>query len=239
MNMKKLTLAGLVLGAGLLLSACGGGGSASVLTISGTAAVGAPIVLGTVTATCKQGTGSVTSDGNGAFTVTIADGEGPCLLKIVQPNGVPLYSITSGSAARQTAHITPLTNLLVEYLSNVPGMQAADPASWFALPAARALLTDTTALATRVTQDFLPVVQALLNNAGSSTTVSLSTDFLFGSNFTPTAGNPIDDLLEELAAKNVVTATGEPAPSTATILETSASDDTAVTAPTGATGASS
>lgn len=241
MNTNKLSLAGLLLGASLLLAACGGGGGGgggSSLTVRGTAALGAPIAGASVTATCKRGSGSVTTNSDGSYTVVIGDGEGPCLLKLTQANGVPLYSITSGSGATQTTNITPMTNLLVEYLSNVPGVTAADPASWFAQPAARALLADTTALSTRVTQDFIPALQTLLSNAGSSLTLPVSTDFLLAS-FTAAPGNTTDDILEELAAQSVVTATGEPAPSTEAALETSASDDSAVPPATGATGASS
>lgn len=133
-----------------------GGGSGSVLTLSSTAATGAPITGQAVTATCKSGTATVTTNSNGSYTADIVGGEGPCLLKITLAGGGALYSITSGSGASQTANMTPMTNLLVSYRSNVPGITAASPETWFAQPAARTLLASTTNLKTRITNDFIP-----------------------------------------------------------------------------------
>ena len=165
MRLTKLSLGCLVLSGSALLTACGGGGgggsASSDLTLRGTAATGLPLV-GTVAANCKTGTGTAVSNLDGSFTVVVNNGVGPCLLAITPTGGATLYSFTSGSGATQTANITPMTNLLVGYLRNVPGMSAADPVAWFALPAVKALLADTAAVTARIVNDFVPALKMLL-----------------------------------------------------------------------------
>ena len=233
MRMNKISLACVVLGGSALLAACGGGGDGdAALTVKGTAAVGAPLV-GAVTATCKTGTGSATSNSDGTYTVAIVGGVGPCLLKIQPATGATLYSITSGSGATQTANITPMTNMLVTYLLNVPGMKAATPEAWFAQPVVKTLLTDTTGLSTRITRDFLPTLKALLPTLSVN-----STDFLFTA-FVANPASATDADLEKLKTAGVVTSTGAPSAATASALATSAANDTPVVGATGATGAGS
>ncbi len=107
----------------ILLSACGGSGSSSSSTsgssisISGVAATGAAISGGTVEAKCQSGTGTATSSTDGTYTVTIAGGSQPCILKATDPvTKVELFSLVeSGSTA---ANITPVTSLVV---ANVVG----------------------------------------------------------------------------------------------------------------------
>lgn len=156
----------MVLGGSLLLAACGGGSDGpglSSLTLNGTAATGAPVVGGAVAASCKNGKGTATSNGDGSYTVVINNGAGPCLLSITAsaPGSIPMFSITSGSGATQTANITPMTNMLVEFLRSVPGMNAASPEAWFALPSVGALLADTAALNKRIVADFIPALTTL------------------------------------------------------------------------------
>lgn len=233
MRMNKISLACVVLGGSALLAACGGGGDGdAALTVKGTAAVGAPLV-GAITATCKTGTGSATSNSDGTYTVAIVGGVGPCLLKIQPATGATLYSITSGSGATQTANITPMTNMLVTYLLNVPGMKAATPEAWFAQPVVKTLLTDTTGLSNRITNDFLPALKALLPTLSVN-----STDFLFTA-FVANPASATDADLEKLKTAGVVTSTGEPSAATASALVTSAANDTPVVGATGATGAGS
>lgn len=236
MRFSKFPLASLVLGCSALLAACGGGGGGgSFLTVNGTAATGAPLV-GTVTATCKTGTGTATSNPDGSYTVLVSNGVGPCLLSITS-GSTTLYSVTSGSGATQTGNITPMTNLLVSYLTKVPGMTAADPVAWFALPAAKALLTDTTALTTRITADFIPALKTLLP-ALSLTTANAN--FLFTA-FTasPTASTTDADLellktaVSPITGAPLVSLTGAPASATTSSLTAAASNDTPVVVPTG------
>ena len=234
MRMNKISLACVVLGGSALLAACGGGGGDgdAALTLKGTAAVGAPLV-GAITATCKTGTGSATSNSDGTYTVAIVGGVGPCLLAIKPATGATLYSITSGSGATQTANITPMTSMLVTYLLNVPGMKAATPEAWFAQPVVKTLLTDTTGLSTRITRDFLPTLKALLPTLSVN-----STDFLFTA-FVANPASATDADLEKLKTAGVVTSTGAPSAATASALATSAANDTPVVGATGATGAGS
>ena len=211
----------------------GGGGSGSALTVNGTAATGAPLV-GSVTATCKTGTGTATSNLDGSYTVVVNNGVGPCLLAITPTGGVTLYSITSGSGATQTANITPMTNLLVNYLRNVPGMTAADPAAWFALPSVKALLADTAALTARIVTDFIPALQTLLPTLSVA-----NAGFLFTSFVASPTGSATDADLEKLKTAGIVLATGLASPAATSALTAAASNDTPVVAPTGATGAGS
>ena len=235
MKFNKVSLACLVLGGSVLLAACGSGegGGDLALTLKGTAATGAPINGGAVTATCKIGNGNATSNSDGSFTVTIINGAGPCLLAILPVGSTTsIYSITSGSAATQVANITPMTNLLVSYLLSVPGMTAAGPDAWFASPATKGLLADPATLTKRITEDFIPALKVLLPSLSL-----LNTDFL-STAFVPNPTSSATDAdLEKLKTANIVTATGAPSPATADRLKTAASDDVVVVAPTSATGA--
>ncbi len=103
----------------LLIVGCGGGaGSASNLTsftISGTAATGAAISNGTVEAKCKTGTGTATSNFDGTFTIEIANGALPCMLKAVDPvTKLELHSVAESGAKR--ANISPVTELVTANL---------------------------------------------------------------------------------------------------------------------------
>ena len=237
MRLNKIALASLVLGGSALLAACGGGGSSvsggSALTLNGTAATGKPLV-GAVSATCKTGSGTATSNLDGSYTVVVNNGVGPCLLAITPTGGVTMYSITSGSGATQTANITPMTNLLVNYLRNVPGMTAADPAAWFALPAVKALLTDTAALTARIVTDFVPALKTLLPTLSVA-----NADFLFTAFTASPTSSATDADLEKLKTAGIVTSTGAPSAAATSSLAAAASNDTPVVAPTGATGAGS
>ena len=232
MRLNKISLAALVLGGSALLAACGGGGGGgggSALTLKGTAAVGAPVV-GAVSATCKSGTGTATSNADGSFTVVINGGVGPCLLSITPVGGATLYSVTSGSGAVQTANITPMTNMLVNYLRSVPGMNtAANTAAWFALPAVGALLADTTALTARIVNDFIPAMHVLLPSLSLS-----DSGFLFTTFTASPTGSSTDADLEKLKTAGIILSTGAPSTATTNSLTTAASNDTAVVAPTGA-----
>jgi hypothetical protein len=105
------------------LTACGGGGgggggvvnsttNASSITLQGVAATGAAISGGTVDVKCKSGTGTGTTNSDGTYTVTVADGAQPCILRAIDPvTKIELFSIVESGGT--TANITPVTSLVV------------------------------------------------------------------------------------------------------------------------------
>lgn len=119
-----------------VLAACGGGDSGnsgnpatSTTTASGVAAVGAPIVGGTVTLKCASGTTATTTTGaDGTWKVSLKVSDYPCVIRVNggQANGqalaAPLHSVVAGAGI---ANITPLTDLMVGILSN------NKPNAWF------------------------------------------------------------------------------------------------------------
>lgn len=117
----------------LAISACGGDGSDPVYTggssptLRGTAAVGAAVVGGTVTAKCADGSGftaAVTTDTNGNWSGTLDAGVLPCALQVT--GGTPPDTLYSYASRTGTVNITPLTTLaLAQATSQLP-------ADWFA-----------------------------------------------------------------------------------------------------------
>ena len=114
----------------LALSGCGGssgGGGSSAPKLSGTAAVGAAIVGGTVTARCSDGstfTQTVTTDANGNWSGTLNSGVLPCALRVT--GGTPPDTLYSYASSTGTVNITPLTTLALAQATNQL------PADWFA-----------------------------------------------------------------------------------------------------------
>ncbi|WP_442807607.1 hypothetical protein [Trinickia soli] len=117
------------------LAACGGGGSstgggATSVNTTGTAAIGSPIVGGTVALKCASGTTTSTTTGSdGSWTVSLKASDYPCVAEVSggQANGVALASVLhSVLAAPGVTNITPLTDIMV----GVVGKQ--DPSTWFA-----------------------------------------------------------------------------------------------------------
>lgn len=100
--------------AALLLVACGDG--IPSLTLSGTAATGAPVPAGTVvTAKCAAGTGSVTMDASGIYTLAIANGAAPCVLQAATPaTPGPSQTLYSVALAAGTVNVSPLTHALAD-----------------------------------------------------------------------------------------------------------------------------
>ena len=131
-KMERIALAGIFAGS-LLLSGCGSSSGSSssdaqptpgnpttpeapvtTQTVSGTAAIGAAITDGTVTAVCSDGssfTESVTTDANGNWSGEVADGAMPCALQVT--GGNPPVTLHSYVAAPGTVNITPLTDLIM------------------------------------------------------------------------------------------------------------------------------
>lgn len=128
----------------MVLVACGGGGSGSSdsmtesavdrvapVQITGVVARGAALVEARVTARCLSGPiNSATSGSSGAYTMEVDASALPCVLEAVSADGAwTLHSIainrrsgpdTDTSTPAVTAHITPLTELLVAQLAGTP-----------------------------------------------------------------------------------------------------------------------
>nr|WP_284503736.1 hypothetical protein [Caballeronia sp. GAWG2-1] len=119
------------------LVACGGGGGSSTsagsgtasVNTAGTAAIGSPIIGGTVELKCASGTTTSTTTGtDGSWNVALKATDYPCVARVTggTANGVALTStLHSVAAAPGTANITPLTDIIVGVL----GKQ--DPDAWF------------------------------------------------------------------------------------------------------------
>jgi len=135
-NMPAFTVALSSLG---LLGGCGGGGGSAPPSagnggntsarVSGTVAVGYPIIGANVAVKCASGfTASATTGIDGTWAATVADTAYPCVVQASggTANGIallsPLHSMMLGSG---NVNVTPLTDLIV---ANVTGQ---DPATWF------------------------------------------------------------------------------------------------------------
>jgi hypothetical protein len=209
--------------------ACGGGGgSSTTMNVSGTAAVGKALDGATVSVTCASGTGSATTNASGSYTVSIQNGEGPCVLTATKGSTV-LRSVTAGEGV---ANITPLTHLLVEFLAVRAGTSAD---SLLSNPNGKALLADTNAL----TDGQNSVATMLQTTYGITLS---STNFLTVSITPPSAGGTQSDSdkdLDVLMTKNVVGTDGVPAATVVTSVKTEAQKQPPYVAPTGATGSGS
>lgn len=130
---KGFAKVGTVAAISAVLAACGGGGSNNTgassaadntptVTTSGTAAIGAAIVGGTVSLKCASGTTvSATTAADGTYSVTLKSVDYPCVAQVSggQANGVALASaLHSVAAAPGTSNVTPLTDLVVAVLGN-------------------------------------------------------------------------------------------------------------------------
>jgi hypothetical protein len=225
---QGVTFIQIALGASLV--ACGGGSGTSAvvappvvsLDISGVAATGLAISGKTVEAKCAVGSGSATSSGTGAFTISIADGVLPCVLRVTAADGSVLHSLASGAGNSATANVSPVTNLIV---ANLAG---ADPVGFYAgFNSTSAATVTTAAIASANTA----VVGTLKAGGIDLTSVgNLITAALVPATAT-TAGNAYDKALDALKtnlASSGTTLTG--------LTQTVATGSASQTSPSAATG---
>ncbi|MDZ4297210.1 MAG: hypothetical protein U0998_03100 [Moraxellaceae bacterium] len=193
--MKKILLSvSAALFAATTLVACGGGGGggggSSSSSLGGVAAIGAPVVGGTITAKCANGQTYTTvnpSNANGVWRISnVPASAPPCALKLTggTAGGNPapeLYSYADSTTG--DVNITPFTDLIVS-------LAAGDPTAWYDdFGQGDALEVDA------ATDDLFDA----LNDAGYD--LSRITDFNpLTARFNPVAGDPYDDLLEALGA---------------------------------------
>ncbi|MDM0035849.1 hypothetical protein QTI33_27195 [Variovorax sp. J22P271] len=155
------------------VTACGGGGggygfvptagtttpastpASSTTTVTGVAAVGAPINGGSVELKCASGaTAAATTDADGVWTASLKSTDYPCVARVTGTQSITNYasmlnlSVTPSTtvlhsvvAAPGTTNITPLTDLIVGILSG------QDPATWFASSTNGALTSQITSTA--------------------------------------------------------------------------------------------
>lgn len=191
------SVAGMVAGA---LVACGGGGgsssgtgSASGVTLSGTAASGLAIANGIVSISCQGATGSATTQSNGTYTVTVSGGSLPCALSVTS-GGQTYRSVVAGTGSSATANITPLTEMLVGALlqQNPTALDGGAPSSTVTSSALQSAQT--------LVIDYLKAndidVTALSGVDFVGTPLSAATT-------TPGTGDAQDQLLDSLKAANV------------------------------------
>ncbi|MDP2227368.1 MAG: hypothetical protein Q8J78_07810 [Moraxellaceae bacterium] len=181
------------IGLGLLVSACDDeSGWPAPTSISGTAAIGAPIVGGTVTLKCRGGvTYTVTTGANGNYTQNIPPADLPCAMRLSggtangSPNTQTLHSVSTSGG---TTNITPLTDLITALSVNTAAGQTL--AAWFANPGNL----------TQVTSGLAAAQTTLLNSLQAAGFTPPTPFNPLTAPFSPTAGNAYDDLLEGLAA---------------------------------------
>lgn len=192
---KKVGQVALVLGAATLV-ACGGGSNAPVLTVSGVAATGDAIEAGSVAVQCVSGTGTATTLANGSYSVSLTNGQGPCLVTVTKGDLV-LRSIAPQSTSGTTiANVTQFSDAIVTALVTAKG--AANPA---ALVTNAALVPSTENLTAAVTAVIVKINEALV--ALNQPPLPLNTDLLGQANFVAksgtTAGDALDKALDALA----------------------------------------
>src|SRR5690554_4539508 len=214
MNIKTKESAKYVLGAGLitvglLLGGCGGSSSdkagtkkdttpANVQTLTGTEAVGNPIAGGTLTAKCADGSGftnAVTTQADGTWSGTVANGALPCALQVT--GGTPSVTLHSIATQAGNVNITPLTDLaLALQVNTLSGQSLAD---WFAAPNAGSADFNSVAGSLTAAADALRTAMTAANFSLPADWVTGSTAIFNAAFSADPANDPYDKLLENLA----------------------------------------
>lgn len=179
----------------------GGGGTAAPasLQLRGVAATGAAMAGAAVKANCASGSGSATTGSDGSYTLAVEGGALPCVLEASDGTNT-LHSVAGaaeGSAA--TAHITPLTELLLAQLTG-----DAPAALFSAAAGGGAALSAVTPAALDSAQT---AVKATLAAAGMDTA---ALDNLTSGALTAGSGSGYDGVLDALQATLASSATSLP-----------------------------
>jgi len=211
------------------------------LDLRGVAAVGAPIAGGTVAVTCASGTGSAATNADGSYSVSISEGEGPCLVLVsgtVNGQTVVVSSLVADIGVGETAvvNVNPVTDLVAKAVIQDAGVSLAN---FFAAPGttlARLNVTEST-----ITTAGNAAVAQLLAGTGSTLTFAdfySSTSFTASSTGSGSAADQMLDLLESTdKLETPATAAAAPSGSQAAAATNAAKAAVEVTVdPTGATG---
>jgi|GEM_PF-903454 len=203
-------LSGGMVALGLILAGCGGSSSDKAGTkkdtstpentqaLTGTAAVGNPIAGGTLTAKCADGSGftnAVTTQANGTWSGTVANGALPCALQVT--GGTPNVTLHSFATQVGNVNVTPLTDLaLALQVNTLSGQSLAD---WFAAPNAGSADFNSVAGSLTAAADALRTAMTAANFSLPADWVTGSTAIFNAAFSADPANDPYDKLLENLA----------------------------------------
>jgi hypothetical protein len=183
-----------------------------MLTLSGVAAVGQAIPSATVSAKCQIGSGSATTDGKGAYILTIVGGVAPCILQLVENEkcvlnaesksslicvllfGSPAHHMKLHSVATESGsvvNITTLTDMVTTRLL------LEDPSAYFATFKADSFSDK--AKTEKIGLAETEVVKGLEGIIALNGTGLISTPLIASTR--SDAGNEHDKLLDELGKK--------------------------------------
>ena len=172
----------------------GGGGGAASTTVSGVAAIGAPIVGGTVSLGCFAGSpATATTDSGGSWSTSVPTANLPCLVTVsggtVGSGGAAsterLISLAAGSGSALTVNVTPLSSLVLA------GMDESG--------LGEALFERHEAGAIGRVAAVMHAATELLGAKLSANGFTVPSGFdPVGGTFTAVAGNAYDDLLEQI-----------------------------------------
>lgn len=130
LHVGKVLTTGIMIGMGLLLSACGSDDSSSASTntiLSGTAATGAPIVGGDVKLSCLNSLVKIgiPTNANGQWSSSVPNANLPCAVSVSGgtvlgvANTASQFSATTTLTGTQTVNISPLTSLALAAATGV------------------------------------------------------------------------------------------------------------------------
>ncbi|MCX4172744.1 MULTISPECIES: carboxypeptidase regulatory-like domain-containing protein [Paraburkholderia] len=198
-TLRTLQFGSIVLATSVLV-ACGGSGDSPGATVSGTAAVGVAMANASIVLTCKNGTGSATANASGAYSATFKF-DGPCAITATG-GAITIHSFAAGAG---TYNVTPLTELLLDYLAGqlgttVSGLLAGITSN----PSYQSALSNSTVIANAQAA----VVTLIKNTYG----ITLSSSSFLTVSFTPGAPGADADL-DTLLAAGAITSNGQPAAS--------------------------
>lgn len=204
-TLRTLQFGSMVLAASALV-ACGGGtdgGSSPGGTVSGTAAVGAALSNASITLTCKNGSGSTTANSNGGYSATFAF-DGPCAIT-ANGGATTIHSFAAGTG---TFNVTPLTELLLDYLAGQLGTTASGLLSGISSNASyQSALSNSTVIANAEAG-----IAALIKSMYG---ITLSSSSFLTVSFTPGAPGADADL-DTLLTAGAILSNGQPAASLVT-----------------------
>jgi len=174
--------------------------SPTTTSVSGTAAVGSPIINAVIDLRCNgySKNAAATTDAQGNWSANVQTANLPCATRLTggtvnaATNTQTLYSITTGTGANVVVNITPLTDLILAKAVNSSAGNSLD--SWFTGVFFSASLNDAVAKLAASIQSVLDELTA------KGYTLPSGTDPFnpFSTSFTAATNNIYDQLLEQI-----------------------------------------